>query len=51
MVPASAPDRALVTAGMMVNLTAGWSLQAKFDGEFSSTTNVYSGTGVLRKTW
>jgi outer membrane autotransporter protein len=48
---AAAPDRALATGGMMYRLADGWSLQAKFDGEFSSTTNVYSGTGVLRKTW
>ncbi|MDR3464787.1 MAG: autotransporter domain-containing protein [Xanthobacteraceae bacterium] len=48
---APAPDRALFTAGMQYKLTDGWSLQAKFDGEFSASTNVYSGTGVLRKVW
>jgi uncharacterized protein with beta-barrel porin domain len=48
---AAKPDRGLVTAGMTYRLTDGWSLQAKFDGEFSSTANIYSGTGVLRKTW
>jgi outer membrane autotransporter protein len=51
IVNAAAPDRALVTAGMIYRLTGSWSLQAKFDGEFSSTTNVYGGTGVLRKVW
>ncbi len=48
---APAPDRVLATAGMQYKLTNGWSLLAKFDGEFSSTTNVYSGTGALRKVW
>jgi uncharacterized protein with beta-barrel porin domain len=46
-----APDSALVTAGAKYDLANGWSLAAKFDGEFSSTTNIYSGTGMLRKTW
>ncbi len=33
-------------------LTAiGWPLLAKFDGEISSTTNVYVGSGVVRKEW
>jgi outer membrane autotransporter protein len=44
-------DGALVTGGAQYSLASGWSFQAKFDGEFSSTTNVYSGTGVARKTW
>jgi uncharacterized protein with beta-barrel porin domain len=48
---APAPDSALVTAGALYRLENGWSFQAKFDGEFASTTNVYSGTGVVKKTW
>jgi uncharacterized protein with beta-barrel porin domain len=48
---APAPDSALVTAGALYRLASGWSFQAKFDGEFSSTTNVYSGTGVVKKVW
>ncbi len=48
---APAPDSALVTAGAQYRLINGWSFLAKFDGEFSSTTNVYSGTGMVRKTW
>jgi len=46
-----APDSALVTAGAQYRLMSGWSLQAKFDGEFSGTTASYSGTGVVRKEW
>jgi uncharacterized protein with beta-barrel porin domain len=48
---APAPDSALITAGALYRLMNGWSFQAKFDGEFSSTTNVYSGTGAVKKTW
>jgi uncharacterized protein with beta-barrel porin domain len=48
---APAPDSALVTAGALYRLMNRWSFQAKFDGEFSSTTNVYSGTGVVKKVW
>jgi hypothetical protein len=29
----------------------GWSFTAKFDGEFSQTTSIYSGTAMVRKTW
>jgi uncharacterized protein with beta-barrel porin domain len=46
-----APDSALITAGALYRLMNGWAFQAKFDGEFSSTTNVYSGTGVVKKAW
>jgi outer membrane autotransporter protein len=46
-----APDGALLTAGAQYRLANGWSFLAKFDGEFSSTTAIYSGTGMLRKTW
>ena len=48
---ATARDGALVTAGALYRLLNGWSFQAKFDGELSSTTNVYSGTGMVKKTW
>jgi hypothetical protein len=30
--------------------TNGWSLRAKFDGEFSGTTPTYAGTGTLKFT-
>jgi len=46
-----ARDGALVTAGALYRMLNGWSFQAKFDGEFSSTTNVYSGTGVVKRIW
>ena len=46
-----APDGALLTAGAEYKLVNGWSVLAKFDGEFSSTTALYSGTGVIRKVW
>jgi outer membrane autotransporter protein len=48
---APARDGGLVTGGAKYDLMNGWSLAAKFDGEFSSTTSIYSGTGVVRKTW
>ncbi len=46
-----AADSALVTAGAKYDLMNGWSFLAKFDGEFSSNTSIYSGTGMVRKTW
>jgi outer membrane autotransporter protein len=46
-----ARDGALVTGAAQVSLASGWSLLAKFDGEFSSTTSLYSGSGMVRKTW
>jgi uncharacterized protein with beta-barrel porin domain len=44
-------DSALVTAGAKYDLMNGWSFLARFDGEFSSNTSIYSGTGMVRKTW
>jgi uncharacterized protein with beta-barrel porin domain len=46
-----APDGALVTAGFEYRLADGWSVLGKFDGEFSSTTAIFSGTGAIRKVW
>jgi uncharacterized protein with beta-barrel porin domain len=46
-----ARDGALVTGAAQYRLPSGWSFLAKFDGEFSSTTSIYSGTGMVRKTW
>ncbi|HEY1546065.1 MAG TPA: autotransporter domain-containing protein [Xanthobacteraceae bacterium] len=46
-----APDGALITAGAEYKLGNGWSVLAKFDGEFSSTTALYSGSGTIRKVW
>jgi uncharacterized protein with beta-barrel porin domain len=42
---------ALVTAGFEYKLADGWSVLCKFDGEFSSTTAIFAGTGTLRKVW
>jgi uncharacterized protein with beta-barrel porin domain len=46
-----AHDGALVTAGFEYKLADGWSVLGKFDGEFSSTTAIFAGTGTLRKVW
>ena len=46
-----AANDALVTAGLEYRLADGWSMLGKFDGEFASTTTIYSGTGVLQKVW
>ncbi len=46
-----ARDGALLTAGAQYKMTNGWSLSAKFDGEFSSTTAVYAGNAMIRKEW
>ncbi|HLH90192.1 MAG TPA: autotransporter domain-containing protein [Xanthobacteraceae bacterium] len=48
---APARDGALVTTGAKYDFMNGWSFTAKFDGEFSSTTAIYSGTGLVRKVW
>ena len=46
-----ARDGALVTGGAQYTLANGWSFLAKLDGEFSDTTAIYSGSGMVRKTW
>jgi outer membrane autotransporter protein len=46
-----ARDGALVTAGFEYRLADGWSVLGKIDGEFSSTTAIFAGTGTLRKVW
>jgi uncharacterized protein with beta-barrel porin domain len=46
-----AADGALVTAGFEYKLMGGWSVLGKFDGEFSSTTAIFSGTGTIRNVW
>jgi outer membrane autotransporter protein len=46
-----AADGALLTAGAQYKLINGWSVLAKFDGEFSKTTALYSGSGTVRKVW
>jgi hypothetical protein len=34
-----------------VRLTSNWSLAAKFDGQFASSSQTYLGTGTLRYSW
>jgi outer membrane autotransporter protein len=46
-----ARDGALVTGAAQYALVSGWAFLAKFDGEFSSTTAIYTGSGMVRKTW
>jgi outer membrane autotransporter protein len=48
---AAAEDAALVSAGGELRLANGFSLLAKFDGEFADGTQVYAGRGTLRYTW
>jgi uncharacterized protein with beta-barrel porin domain len=44
-------DSALTSAGAELFLTPRWTLLAKFDGEFASNAQTYSGSGTLRYTW
>ena len=48
---APASDSALVTAGGVLKLADGWSVTAKFDGEFADNTSLYSGTAIVKKVW
>jgi uncharacterized protein with beta-barrel porin domain len=44
-------NSALTSASAELRLTQQWSVSAKFDGEFSSSTQTYSGTGTLKYSW
>jgi uncharacterized protein with beta-barrel porin domain len=44
-------NSALVSAGGQLFLTAKWSVEAKFDGQFASSAQTYAGTGTLRYSW
>jgi outer membrane autotransporter protein len=46
-----AKDSALASAGAEVRFASGWSIAAKFDGEFADHSTTYAGTGVLRYRW
>ena len=49
---AAAPQNsALATASAELHLTANWSLQGKFDGEFADGSQTYGGSGTLRYVW
>jgi autotransporter-associated beta strand protein len=45
------PNSALVTAGLGYRFGDGWSITAKFDGDFAVAASSYAGTAVLRKVW
>jgi uncharacterized protein with beta-barrel porin domain len=44
-------NSALTSASAELHLTANWTAIAKFDGEFASTAQTYSGTGTLKYSW
>jgi len=46
-----AKNSALTSAGTELRLANGVTLLAKFDGEFSSHSSTYAGTGTVRYTW
>jgi autotransporter-associated beta strand protein len=46
-----ARDAALLSIGPEMSFGRGWSLRAKFDGEFAGNSQIYGGTGTLRYTW
>jgi uncharacterized protein with beta-barrel porin domain len=48
---APATDLALASAGVEVGFRNGFSLGARFDGEFAENSQKYSGMGWLRYTW
>jgi uncharacterized protein with beta-barrel porin domain len=46
-----AHNSALASAGAEIRLRSGWSAMAKFDGEFASGSQTYTGTGRVRYQW
>jgi uncharacterized protein with beta-barrel porin domain len=48
---APAKDSALTSAGAELRYRSGWSLAAKFDGEFAGHSQTYAGTGTVRYSW
>jgi outer membrane autotransporter protein len=44
-------DSALASLEAEVRLNSNWSLAAKFDGQFASSSQTYLGTGTLRYSW
>jgi uncharacterized protein with beta-barrel porin domain len=44
-------DSALASIGAQLFVTPNWMVEAKFDGEFASGSQTYSGSGTLRYTW
>jgi outer membrane autotransporter protein len=49
---AATPDNlALLSAGAELRLAGNWTVAAKFDGEFASNAQTYTGTGSIRYAW
>ena len=46
-----ASDLALTTVGATLDLSHGWSVTGKFDGEFGRGSQSYAGTGRLTYAW
>jgi uncharacterized protein with beta-barrel porin domain len=46
-----AKDSAPASAGAEVRFASGWSIAAKFDGEFADHSTTYAGTGIVRYRW
>jgi autotransporter-associated beta strand protein len=46
-----AADGALLSAGTEMKWRNGWSMAGLFEGEFSGTTESYSGKGSIRRAW
>ena len=44
-------DSALIAAGAALQLNKHLSLEAKFDGQFAKTSQIYTGTGTVRYAW
>jgi uncharacterized protein with beta-barrel porin domain len=44
-------DSALMTAGATLQVNKNLSLEAKFDGQFANTSQIYTGTGTVRYAW
>ena len=44
-------DSALTSVGAEFYLRSNWSLETKFDGEFASHAQTYTGKAVLRHAW
>ncbi len=44
-------NSALTSAGAELHLTANWSVEARFDGDFAGNSQTYTGTGTVRYAW
>ena len=48
---AGARFSALASSGAELRFASGWTLAAKFDGEFAAHSQTYAGTGTVRYSW